>query len=137
MDVMAPSWPQETTWPNNFNEHVTHLSHYLGNAFLSIEAAKEPSIPTPRVKTLIAAICTILLKIENIPDYHTIIQTLTTIQDDLNNDGRSEAYCRDSLNDSHNSTASSCRIVANYPNKPRHTNSNKGHKFNHERGGTS
>jgi hypothetical protein len=59
------------------------LSKYLREALLCIETAKEQPIPTPLVKTMIAAMSVILTKIENVPDYNTVVQALTTIQNDL------------------------------------------------------
>ncbi|KAG9244061.1 hypothetical protein BJ878DRAFT_404377, partial [Calycina marina] len=69
--------------PDDLYEHVAHLSQYLGNIPLCIEDAKEPSILDPLMKTLIAAMCSTLTKIENMPDNETIMQALKTLQDDL------------------------------------------------------
>lgn len=80
---MAPTWPQVTTWPSDLREHTTYLSKYLRDALRYIEDTKEHLILPALVKTIIAAICVILTKIENTPDYKTIIQTLLVIQNDL------------------------------------------------------
>ncbi len=81
--VMASMWPQVTAWPNDLREHATHLSKYLSEALRCIESAKEQPVPTHLVKTLIAAISVVLTKIENAPDHTTVMQALTTIQNDV------------------------------------------------------
>ena len=81
--VMAATWPKTTAWPSDLREHATHLSKYLREALLCIETAKEQPIPIPLVKTMIAAMSVMLTKIENAPDYNTIMQALTTIQNDV------------------------------------------------------
>ena len=83
MDAMALTWPQVTAWPNDLHEHATYLSKYLRDALRCIEDAKEHPIPPALVKTIIAATCAILTKIENTPDYKTVMQTLTMMRDDL------------------------------------------------------
>jgi len=83
ISVMASTWPKATAWPSDLREHATYLSKYLRDALLYIESAKEQPIPTPLVKTMIAAMSVILSKIENAPDYSTVMQALTTIQNDL------------------------------------------------------
>jgi len=80
---MASTWPKATAWPSNLREHATYLSKYLMDALVYIESAKEQPISTPLVKTMIAAMSVMLNKIENAPDYSTVMQALTTIQNDL------------------------------------------------------
>ena len=80
---MASTWPKATAWPSDFCEHATYFSKYLRDALLCIESAKEQPIPTSQVKTVIAAMSVIFTKIENTPDYRTVMQALMTIQDDL------------------------------------------------------
>jgi len=80
---MAATWPKTTAWPNDLREHATYLSKYFRDVLLCIESAKEQPIPTPLVKTMIAAMSVILTQIENGPDYNTVMQALTTIQSDV------------------------------------------------------
>jgi hypothetical protein len=61
----------------------SRLSKYLRKALLCIESAKEQPIPTPLVKTLIAAMSVVLTKIENTPGHTTVMRALTTIQNDM------------------------------------------------------
>jgi len=82
--VMASTWPKATAWPNDLREHATYFSKYLRDALLCIESTKEQPIPAPLVKTMIAAMSVIFTKIESTPDYNTVVQALTTIQNDLN-----------------------------------------------------
>ena len=63
--------------------YSTYLSKYLRDALLCIESAKEQPIPTPLVKTMIAAMSVMLSKIETAPDYGTVMLALTTIQNDV------------------------------------------------------
>src|SRR5258706_9252660 len=83
MDAMAPTWPQVTAWPNDLREHATYLSKYFREALLCIESTKDQPIPIPLVKTMIAAMSIILTKVENAPDYNTVMQALTMIRNDV------------------------------------------------------
>jgi hypothetical protein len=81
--VIEAGQAQATVWPSELREHATFLCNYLRDALLCIEFAKEQLITTPLVKTMIAAISVVLTKVENAPGYTTVMQTLTTIQNDL------------------------------------------------------
>lgn len=70
---MASTWPKVSVWPNDLREHATYLSKYLRDALLCIESVKEQPVPTPLVKTMIAAMSVILSKIENALDYSSVI----------------------------------------------------------------
>jgi hypothetical protein len=80
---MATTWPQATAWPNELREHATYLSNYLREALLCIEAAKEQPVPTPLVKTIITSTFGLIKKLENTPDFTSVMEALTAIQGDV------------------------------------------------------
>jgi hypothetical protein len=60
--IMASTWPKATAWPSDLREHAIYLSKYLRDALLCIKSAKEQPIPTPLVKTMIAAMSVMALQ---------------------------------------------------------------------------
>lgn len=78
--VIEAGRAQATVWPSELREHATFLCNYLRDALLCIEFAKEQLIPTPLVKTMIAAMSVVLTKVENAPDYTTVMQTTTAVK---------------------------------------------------------
>jgi hypothetical protein len=80
---MATTWPQATAWPNELREHAAYLSNYLREALLCVDAAKEQPVPTPLVKTIITSTFGLIKKLENTPDFSSVMEALTVLQSDV------------------------------------------------------
>ncbi|PQE08856.1 reverse transcriptase protein [Rutstroemia sp. NJR-2017a BBW] len=80
---MATPWPQVTAWPTDLREHATYLSDYLRKALVCIDSAENEPVPTPVVKTMIAATSVLITKLQNTPDMSAIMEALASVQNDL------------------------------------------------------
>jgi hypothetical protein len=81
--IMATPWPQVTAWPTDLREHATYLSDYLRKALVCIDSAENEPVPTPVVKTMIAATSVLITKLLNTPDMSAIMEALASVHNDL------------------------------------------------------
>jgi hypothetical protein len=81
--IMVTLWPQVTVWPTDLREHATYLSDYLRKALVCIDSAENEPVPTPVVKTMIAATSVLITKLQNTPDMSAIMEALASVQNDL------------------------------------------------------
>ena len=72
---MATPWPQVTAWPTDLREHATYLSNYLRKALACIDSAENQPVPTPLIKTMIAAMSVLSAKLQNTPDMSAVMQS--------------------------------------------------------------
>ncbi|PQE10727.1 reverse transcriptase protein [Rutstroemia sp. NJR-2017a WRK4] len=80
---MATPWPQVIAWPTDLREHAIYLSDYLRKALVCIDSAENEPVPTPVVKTMIAATSVLITKLQNTPDMSAIMEALASVQNDL------------------------------------------------------
>ncbi|KAM3066209.1 hypothetical protein ACMFMG_012113 [Clarireedia jacksonii] len=59
------------------------LSDYLRKALVCIDSTENEPVPTPVVKTMIAATSVLITKLQNTPDMSAVMETLASIQNDL------------------------------------------------------
>ncbi|ATZ56151.1 hypothetical protein BCIN_12g06800 [Botrytis cinerea B05.10] len=59
------------------------LSDYLRKALVCIDSTEKEPVPTPVVKTMIAATSVLITKLQNTPDMSAIMETLASVQNDL------------------------------------------------------
>lgn len=59
------------------------LSDYLKKALVCIDSTEKEPVPTPVVKTMIAATSVLITKLQNTPDMSAIMKTLASVQNDL------------------------------------------------------
>uniref|UniRef100_A0A8H7NA94 CCHC-type domain-containing protein n=1 Tax=Bionectria ochroleuca TaxID=29856 RepID=A0A8H7NA94_BIOOC len=73
---MATSWPQEAAWPTDLREHAAYLGKYLRDALLSIEREKDRPVPPELAKIMIMGSLSLLVKLQNMPDFRTVHDAL-------------------------------------------------------------
>lgn len=88
---MTFPWPQEADWPIGLHEHAAQLTKHLRDALLHLDREKDQPVPPDRVRMMVMAALSLVVKAQRTPDMTTVHDKIRTIHTELNQNAEGTA----------------------------------------------